>query len=135
MDATALTAVEQLRAAVLRAAAALGAEPKGTPTLERPKVAEHGDYATNAAMLLAGALKSSPREIAERLSVAIAEELGDDLVRAEVAGPGFLNLFLSDAWHVSSLSTVLAAGDRYGSGTVAEPKRIDVEFVSANPTG
>ena len=135
MEASAPTAVQDLRGALIRAAASLGAEPKGTLTLERPKVAAHGDYATNAAMLLAGALKSPPREIAERLAQAITVELGDDLDRAEVAGPGFLNLFLTDAWHARALGAVLDSGDTYGAGGVETPLRINVEFVSANPTG
>ncbi|WP_354698135.1 Arginine--tRNA ligase [Paraconexibacter sp. AEG42_29] len=136
-DAPASTPVDDLRAAVLRAAAALGATPKSEPTLERPKQASHGDYATNAAMLLAGALKSSPRDVATRLAEAIATELGDDLTKAEIAGPGFLNLFMSDAWHARALTDVLAAGDDFGRVPAAAPGRqkVNVEFVSANPTG
>ncbi|MEA2307218.1 MAG: arginyl-tRNA synthetase [Solirubrobacteraceae bacterium] len=130
-----MTAVDDLRAAVLRAAASLGAEPKSPPTLERPRQAEHGDYATNAAMLLAGQLKAPPREIAERLATAIAEELGPALDRAEVAGPGFLNLFLTDAWHGEALQGVLSAGEDFGAGHPEAPEKVLVEFVSANPTG
>jgi arginyl-tRNA synthetase len=136
-DAHASTPVDELRAAVLRAAAALGATPKSAPTLERPKQASHGDYATNAAMLLAGALKASPRDVAARLADAIAVELGEDLERAEIAGPGFLNLFLSDAWHAHALTDILAAGDDFGRVPADAPGRhqVNVEFVSANPTG
>ncbi|UTI66633.1 arginine--tRNA ligase [Paraconexibacter antarcticus] len=136
-DAHASTPVDDLRAAVLRAAAALGATPKSAPTLERPKQASHGDYATNAAMLLAGALKAPPRDVAARLADAIAVELGDDLDRAEIAGPGFLNLFLGDGWHARALTDVLAAGDDFGRVAPDAPgrERINVEFVSANPTG
>jgi arginyl-tRNA synthetase len=130
-----MTALDDLRAAVGRAAASLGAQPKAPPTLERPRQAGHGDYATNAAMLLAGALKAPPREIAERLATALAAELGDALDRAEVAGPGFLNLFLTDAWHGRALAGVLAAGEEYGAGRPEKPERVLVEFVSANPTG
>jgi arginyl-tRNA synthetase len=130
-----MTALDDLRAAVGRAAASLGAQPKAPPTLERPRQAGHGDYATNAAMLLAGALKAPPREIAERLATAMAAELGDALDRAEVAGPGFLNLFLTDAWHARALAGVLAAGEDYGAGRPEKPERVLVEFVSANPTG
>jgi arginyl-tRNA synthetase len=136
-DAHASTPVDDLRAAVLRAAAALGATPKTPPTLERPKQASHGDYATNAAMLLAGALKAPPRDVAARLADAIAIELGEDLDRTEIAGPGFLNLFLSDHWHARALTDVIAAGDDFGRVAPDAPGRlkINVEFVSANPTG
>ena len=127
--------IEGLRSAVERAATSLGATPRGTLTLERPRQAEHGDYATNAAMLLAGALKSRPRDVAERLAEAVARELGDQLSGVDVAGPGFLNLRLADAWYAEALASVLAGGERYGAGTAARPQRVNVEFVSANPTG
>jgi arginyl-tRNA synthetase len=136
-DATAPAPVDDLRAAVLRACTSLGVTPKSAPTLERPKQAAHGDYATNAAMLLAGALKAPPREVAGRLADAIAIELGEDLERAEIAGPGFLNLFLTDAWHGRALARVLASGEGFGRVSAGAPgrKRVNVEFVSANPTG
>ncbi len=127
--------VHELRAAVLRAAESLGGQPKGTPTLERPKQAGHGDYATNAAMLLAGALKAPPRDIAQRLADALATDLGTALVSAEVAGPGFLNLVLADDWYAAAIGDVIAAGAGYGAGSAETPRKIDVEFVSANPTG
>jgi arginyl-tRNA synthetase len=129
----------ELRAAVERATAELregDGAPGAPPTLERPKKAEFGDYSTNAALLLAPVLGAPPREIAERLGAALAEQLGPRLDRAEVAGPGFLNLFLSDAWYREALGDVLAAGDGFGGGAAAaHPERINVEFVSANPTG
>ncbi len=133
-----MTPLTDLRAAVEAAAAELrphGSEAGVAPTLEQPKRAEHGDYATNAAMLLAPVLGAPPREIADRLSGTLAERLGPSLERAEVAGPGFLNLVLSDGWHREGLSDVLAAGATYGAATAARPERILVEFVSANPTG
>ena len=136
-DATAITPVDELRAAVLRACIAVGAAPVTPPTLERPRQAAHGDYATNAAMLLAGALKTSPRDVAVRLAEAVAVQLGDDLERAQVAGPGFLNLFLSDGWHARALGGMLAAGDglgRVGPGSPGRQK-VNIEFVSTNPTG
>ncbi len=132
-----------LRAAVLDSAGALtetvpGAaeQSAGKPfTLERPKRAEFGDYSTNAALLLAPRLGAPPREVAERLGGALAERLGVSLARFEVAGPGFLNLFLSDGWCREALAGALAAGDRYGAGAADPPERVLVEFVSANPTG
>jgi len=84
-------------------------------------------------MLLAPALKASPREIAERLGEALQARLGERVDRVEVAGPGFLNLFLADAWYLDAVDAVLGAGDDFGRGT--EHERIQVEFVSANPTG
>jgi arginyl-tRNA synthetase len=88
-------------------------------------------------MLLAGALKAPPRDVAARLADAIAVELGDDLERAEIAGPGFLNLFLTDTWHGHALTRVLEAGDAFGQVPADAPgrRRVNVEFVSANPTG
>jgi arginyl-tRNA synthetase len=126
--------VEELRSAVQAAAAELG-DGATTPTLERPKKAGFGDYSTNAAMLMAKALKAPPREIAERLGAVLQERLGDRVEKVEVAGPGFLNVFLADAWYVAAASHVLAAGDDWGAGTAAERERVNLEFVSANPTG
>ncbi|MFL5875036.1 MAG: arginine--tRNA ligase, partial [Solirubrobacteraceae bacterium] len=125
-----------LRAAVEAAAARVrGQDPPAgaAPTLERPPKVEFGDYSTNAAMLLAPGLGSPPREIAERLSEELATRLGEAVDRIEVAGPGFLNVFLSDRWHREAVADVLAAGDRFGAGE-GGPRTI-VEFVSANPTG
>jgi len=131
--------VDELRAAVERAAKATAGEdapePKSRPTLERPRQAEHGDYATNAAMLLAPVMGAKPREIADRLAKELADGLGDRLARVEVAGPGFLNLFLADAWYADALKHVLEAGDRFGAGGAESFKSINLEFVSANPTG
>jgi arginyl-tRNA synthetase len=132
-----VTPVTDLRAAVEAAAAGLanGGAPKSRPTLERPKQADHGDYATNAALVLAPVLKAPPREVAERLGGALRDRLGDALERVEVAGPGFLNLFLADPWYVEALDWVLAAGDGFGGAGATPALRVNVEFVSANPTG
>jgi arginyl-tRNA synthetase len=125
--------VEDLRSAVQAAAADLG-NGAVTPTLERPKKTGFGDYSTNAAMLLAPALKASPREIAERLGAALQQRLGDRVERVEVAGPGFLNVFLADAWYTAAVAHMLAADD-WGGATADTRERVLVEFVSANPTG
>jgi arginyl-tRNA synthetase len=127
----------ELRLAVMRAASAItgGAEPPANVRVERPKRSGQGDYATNVAMLLAPLLKSSPREIAERVGSALHDQLGLELDRFEVAGPGFVNMFLSDDWHRRALRTVLDAGERFGAGGASPARRILVEFVSANPTG
>jgi arginyl-tRNA synthetase len=115
------------------AAAELG-DGTSAPTLERPKKAGFGDYSTNAAMLLAPKLGAPPREIAERLRETLSERLGERVEKVEVAGPGFVNVYLSDAWYTAAAGHVLDAED-WGAGTAAERERIVVEFVSANPTG
>ncbi len=161
MDATgASTLVQELREAVLAAAGELagaGGDGVGGETrpgadttvteagsslsrpeaivLERPPKAEFGDYATNAALLLAPSLGAAPREVAERLGAELARRLGERLQRYEVAGPGFLNLWLADSWLRDGLARALAADDAYGAGETSRPERILVEFVSANPTG
>jgi arginyl-tRNA synthetase len=104
-------------------------------SFERPPRAELGDYSTNAALVLAPVAKASPRELAEALGRALERRLGGGLERYEVAGPGFLNLHLSDGWHGAALAGVLAAGARHGAGGAERGERIVVEFVSANPTG
>ena len=86
-------------------------------------------------MLLAPVLAAPPKEIAERIGVELKATLGDQLERTEVAGPGFVNLWLSDAWHRRALRSVLAAGERFGAGAADPVERISIEFVSANPTG
>jgi len=133
-----VTPIEDLRSAVEAAAAELrngGPAPSSALTLERPKKAGFGDFSTNAAMLLAPALKAPPREIAERLGAALQQKLGAQLERVEVAGPGFLNIFLADDWYTKAAGVILAAGDAYGGQTADPPEKIQVEFVSANPTG
>jgi arginyl-tRNA synthetase len=131
-----MTPLDDLKAAVRDAAGELrngGAAGGDRLSLERPKKAGFGDYSTNAAMLLAPALGEPPRAVAERLGAALQDRLGGRVDRVEVAGPGFLNLFLTDAWYLAAVDDVLAAGDAYGAGSNGE--RVQVEFVSANPTG
>jgi arginyl-tRNA synthetase len=126
----------QLRSAIEGASDGLRGAPGGqAPVLERPKRPDFGDYSTNAAMLLAPTLGEPPRAIAERLGGELGERLGDALARVDVAGPGFLNLHMSAAWHRDALAHMLAAGERHGAGVAREPERVLVEFVSANPTG
>jgi len=128
----------RLHETVVAAAAALvGEDAGGLPAagLERPPQASFGDYSTNAALLLSPRLRRPPREVAAQLGQELSSRLGDGLERVEVAGPGFLNLFLSDAWFERALETVLVAGEEFGGGGVARPERINLEFVSANPTG
>jgi arginyl-tRNA synthetase len=130
--------LDDLRAAVLDSAAELCAgrpAPVAAPTLERPPRAELGDYSTNAAMLLAPVLKAAPRAIAADLGSGLSARLGDRVDRVEIAGPGFLNVFLADGWYAEATGRVLAAGDAFGQGAPERPERVNVEFVSANPTG
>jgi arginyl-tRNA synthetase len=114
--------------------AAAVADVAGVPVvLERPTDSAHGDYATNVALRLAGQLRRPPREVAEELAERVAVQ--PDLERAEVAGPGFLNLFLTDNWFAQALGEALRAGEEFGGGSAVKPERVQVEMVSANPTG
>ncbi len=119
--------------AIERLEAALGEAAGAEIVLERPGDPTHGDYATNAAMRLAGVRRQPPRAIAEQL-VELAAAL-PDVARAEIAGPGFVNLWLAPAWYRDALAEILAAGRSYGSGSARTKERVQVEMVSANPTG
>jgi arginyl-tRNA synthetase len=113
--------------------AALGEAAGTAVVLERPSDAAHGDYATNVAMQLAGARRQARRAIAEELveqAVALPQ-----VERAEIAGPGFVNLWLARDWYRDALAEMLAAGEAYGGGLAATKERVQVEMVSANPTG
>jgi arginyl-tRNA synthetase len=102
--------------------------------LEVAKSPEHGDFACNAALLLARRLSQPPRALAARL-VAELGTAGGLVARAEVAGPGFINVWLSDArWH-ALLRRILEQGPRFGCSAAGAGRRVQVEFVSANPTG
>jgi len=107
-----------LRGTIRTAADSLadGAADSIAPTLERPPKRELGDYSTNAAMLLAPALGEPPRQVAERLSEHLRSHLEGTADRIEVAGPGFVNLFLDDRWHRESVAALLAAGWRRSPG-------------------
>jgi arginyl-tRNA synthetase len=131
--------LSELRTAVNRAARDLrDGEPSGPePSLDRPPKAELGDYSSNAAMLLAAPLGEDPRDVAGRLGEALERELGESgsVERIEVAGPGFVNLFLADAWYRRAMERLAGRGEALGPAPVESPERILVEFVSANPTG
>jgi arginyl-tRNA synthetase len=118
---------------VSRLAAALGDVAGVEVELERPSEAEHGDYATNVALRLAATRRQAPRELAAELAAAAVER--GVVETAEAAGPGFLNVRVSDAWLAAALREILEAGDAFGAGSAAERERIQVEMVSANPTG
>jgi arginyl-tRNA synthetase len=101
--------------------------------VERPKTREHGDFATNAAMLLAKAARSNPRALAQALVEALPAT--DDVARVEIAGPGFINFHLSAAAYQREVATVLKHGHDYGRGLSGNGRTVGVEYVSANPTG
>ena len=118
----------------VRAALARAGLPEPEACLwEVPRQAEHGDYATNVALTLARAARRTPRQVAELIVKHFPSLL--EVERLEVAGPGFLNVFLSPAWCTRALGEILAAGDAYGRGESERGRRVRLEFVSANPTG
>jgi arginyl-tRNA synthetase len=102
-------------------------------TVEPPRDASHGDLATNAAMVLAKPTGQNPRTLAERLVAALKNDPA--VVSAEVAGPGFVNLKLTDAYWHDLLRGVIAAGGDYGRSALGAGRSVNVEYVSANPTG
>ncbi|HTP94376.1 MAG TPA: arginine--tRNA ligase [Burkholderiales bacterium] len=114
--------------------AALPAEAAGAAiALERPKQSQHGDYACNVALLLAKPLRQNPRAIAQALIAALPAS--PYLERAEVAGAGFINFYLKPAAKQQVVAQVMAAASRYGRSVQGRKKKVQVEFVSANPTG
>jgi arginyl-tRNA synthetase len=125
------------RVALHRAAesGALALDPDAipTPALERPRLAEHGDWATNVALVLAKAAKASPRAVAEAMVAHL--ELPDWVAGVEVAGPGFVNVRLAQRWFAGLVRRVLAEGDAFGAVDLGHGERVNVEFISANPTG
>jgi arginyl-tRNA synthetase len=128
---------ELIRAALVRAASsgALALDPDAVPepALERPRLAEHGDWATNVALVLAKAAKAPPRAVAEAMVAHL--ELPDWVAGVEVAGPGFVNVRLDQRWFAGLVRRVLAEGDSFGTVDLGRGERVNVEFISANPTG
>jgi arginyl-tRNA synthetase len=102
-------------------------------TLERPKNRDHGDYATSIALQLAKAAGKNPREIATILQAAITSIAG--VVKVDIAGPGFINITLDRASQAELVRTILSAGSKYGRGSALQGVKINLEFISANPTG
>ncbi len=128
-----MTAHETIWAALAAAAARLGVSDVEV-ALERPRDPAHGDLATNLALTLAKTLGQKPRAIAERLVAGL--ELPPGLVRkTEIAGPGFINFFLAEAQVVGVLPSIIAAGADFGKTDAGGRQKVNVEFVSANPTG
>ena len=124
---------EHLTEGIRVALASAGLPEAAECAWEVPRQAEHGDYATNVAMTLARAARRPPRQIAE-LVVKHFPPM-PEVDHLEVAGPGFLNVFLSPRWCAAALADILAAGQGYGRGRAYAGRRVRLEFVSANPTG
>jgi arginyl-tRNA synthetase len=124
---------EQLTEAVRAALAAAGLPQPRECAWEPPRQAEHGDYATNVAMVLAREVKQPPRRVADLITQHLPAL--PEVSRVEVAGPGFLNVFLSPHWCARQIARILNEGTAYGRGHSHRGERIRVEFVSANPTG
>ena len=101
--------------------------------IEPPRDPAHGDLSTNAAMVLAKPAKLAPRDLAQKLAVRLAKEA--DITAADIAGPGFINLRIADAFWQARLADILAAGTAYGDSAIGAGRRVNVEYVSANPTG
>jgi arginyl-tRNA synthetase len=129
--------IRQLVIASLEAMTTEGALPEGLDfanvAVEPPRDPAHGDMATNAAMVLAKPAKMKPRDIAEALAAKLVAD--DRITSAEVAGPGFLNLRLVAPVWQGVISAVLDAGTGFGRSDTGQGKRVNVEYVSANPTG
>ncbi|HEX9125605.1 MAG TPA: arginine--tRNA ligase [Methylomirabilota bacterium] len=127
------TITEHLAKALREALTGAGLPIPDEVAWEVPRDEAHGDYATNVAMALARPARKAPRQIAEAI---VSHFPKSGLVdRLEIAGPGFLNVFLAADWCAESLKEILAAGDAYGTSTAGQGKRLLLEFVSANPTG
>ncbi|MEI8393471.1 MAG: arginine--tRNA ligase [Rhodospirillaceae bacterium] len=122
---------------MLDAMAAAGELPAGLDlskiTVEPPRDVAHGDMSTNAAMVLAGQAGENPRKLAPRLATRL--ETLPDVVKAEVAGPGFVNLRFSDGFWQTRITDILRSGLGYGDSTTGGGRTVNVEYVSANPTG
>jgi arginyl-tRNA synthetase len=101
--------------------------------LERPKSAQHGDYAYNAAMVLARALKKNPRELAQSILANLSEN--PNVAKTEIAGAGFINVFLTPAARASVVTDALTRAAKFGRSNMGKNARVLLEFVSANPTG
>jgi arginyl-tRNA synthetase len=125
---------DRLQAEIERALREMGAPPGVAVTLERPRNPEHGDWASNVALALARPLGRAPRQIADDL-VARLDRGAAGIASAEVAGPGFINFRLASDYLATGLARVLAEGDRFGRVDAGGGRAVNVEFVSANPTG
>ena len=129
-----MNAADQIRAELIRAARSLGAPEDVDPLVERPRDPSHGDWASNLAMVLARPLKAKPRDVAERLRDAIRTESAG-VSKIDIAGPGFMNFWLDAGRIASALADIVRSNESYGRSNVGGGRVVNVEFVSANPTG
>jgi arginyl-tRNA synthetase len=128
--------MELLVGALRRALAEVGVDADGVSIdLTVPPRPEHGDWSTNLPLQVAKRVGEKPRDLAARLVAVLERDPPAHLDRVEIAGPGFLNFFLTPTWLHNVLRLVVASGERYGSGDALAGSRINLEFVSANPTG
>lgn len=128
-------AKEQIKNEIINAAkTAFGREDLPDFSVETPANREHGDFAVNAALVWAKELHAAPRMIAEKL-LGETDFGGSYVSKSEIAGPGFINFFLSDKFYADVVADALSLGDDYGKSDFGKGKRVLVEFVSANPTG
>ncbi|OLE15878.1 MAG: arginine--tRNA ligase [Gemmatimonas sp. 13_1_20CM_3_60_15] len=129
-----MKAVDQIRAELIRAARDIGAPADVDPLLERPRDSSHGDWATNLAMVLAKPLRSKPRDIAERLRTTMKLDAAG-VSRVDIAGPGFMNFWIDAGQIAAGLRDIIRSDERYGHNDSGRGRVVNVEFVSANPTG
>jgi arginyl-tRNA synthetase len=125
-------AIQAIVASAIESGQLSGSAPESI-VLERPKNRDHGDYATSIALQLAKAAGKNPREVATLLQAAIAQLPGVSAV--DIAGPGFVNITLDRANQAELVRTILTSGEKYGSGETLKGVTINLEFISANPTG
>lgn len=124
---------QEIKAAVIKAGLAAEGEIPDV-ILEVPKEKAHGDYSTNMAMQLARVAKKAPRMIAEEL-ISAFDKSKASIEKIEIAGPGFINFYMNNSYLTDLIPAILTAGDKYGETTVGNHQKIQIEFVSANPTG
>src|SRR6056297_1689453 len=125
---------ENLKTALDKAVQEKGLELKEYPEIEVeiPREKEHGDYATNLAMVLASTFKTSPREVADILVDKFSSDLVEDI---EIAGPGFINFTLDNSWLYDTVHKIIKDGKNYGETDFGQGEKVQIEFVSVNPTG
>jgi arginyl-tRNA synthetase len=129
-----MSSADRIRGELARAAHAIGAPGPVEPVLERPRDPQFGEWATNLAMTLARPLKKSPRDVANAL-IAAMDLRAAGVSSAEVAGPGFINFRIAAADLAAGLPSIVSEGTNFGRSAAGQGRSVNVEFVSANPTG
>lgn len=130
-----MSSLEQLRDVLTQVTRAIGAPDDFEPVVERPRDPSFGDWTTNAAMVLAKRLGKKPRELAEQIREALLALPGSGVSSVDIAGPGFLNIRESTDVVAQGIRALIGAGESFGRGTAGANCPVNVEFVSANPTG